>query len=90
MSGLLTGVVVVLVVCHTPKTFLNIQVTHNTEAFILSAGGNKKTFIGELENMYMSEKLFKHFRNRIMFCVMELWRILLSGARSLSSSAIFS
>ena len=42
MSGLLTGVVVVLVVCHTPKTFLNIQVTHNTEAFILSAGGNKK------------------------------------------------
>ena len=26
MSGLLTGVVVVLVVCHTPKTFLNIQV----------------------------------------------------------------
>ena len=32
MSGLLTGVVVVLVVCHTPKTFLNIQVniTHQT------------------------------------------------------------
>ena len=27
MSGLLTGVVVVLVVCHTPKTFLNIQVS---------------------------------------------------------------
>ena len=33
MSGLLTGVVVVLVVCHTPKTFLNIQVKHKTEAF---------------------------------------------------------
>ena len=24
MSGLLTGVVVVLVVCHTPKTFINL------------------------------------------------------------------
>ena len=31
MSGLLTGVVVVLVVCHTPKTFLNIQVNKLTK-----------------------------------------------------------
>lgn len=29
MSGLLTGVVVVLVVCHTPKTFLNIQESYH-------------------------------------------------------------
>ena len=26
MTGLLSGVVVVLIICHTPKTFINIQV----------------------------------------------------------------
>ena len=29
MTGLLSGVVLVLVLCHAPKTFLNIQVSFN-------------------------------------------------------------
>ena len=35
MTGLLSGVVVVLIICHTPKTFINIQVRY-VKRFILS------------------------------------------------------
>ena len=44
MSGLLTGVVVVLVICHTPRTFINIQVTSLTP---MSSPNTKIFMVGE-------------------------------------------
>ena len=44
MSGLLTGVVVVLVVCHTPKTIINLSECYN----LLILGQKKEPFWGQI------------------------------------------
>ena len=40
MTALLSGVVVVLVVCHTPKTIINIYECYQVHKYIMSLGTN--------------------------------------------------
>ena len=62
MTALLSGVVVVLVVCHTPKTVINIYECYQVRYTLMNSGKYRKTpnvvdflevFVGFAQDEYM-------------------------------------
>ena len=48
MSGLLTGVVVVLVVCHTPKTIINLSESYHLLCYGKRIGEDEEPLWGKI------------------------------------------